>query len=374
MTSRTTRIVVALLGLGLLGASGQQARSQQQLYDIAVPGRYPLDPHKTRGDILLAVLAAQQAARRDGDLGKGTGHAEMAPGAKAVFTDRDPQFRLEGFALTETSINSMAPSARGADGQRLFGLMRFAHPSGLGATIGFIVDYQRRGEGIVVNELSALTVTPPDPRVSVLAIATPDLARIEQRASGRFQSMFEALSLVGKPLPLAPADTKAGLTIIALGADRLLPGDHLEIKVSDPSGRPMGGLPAPRQHQIGGFVAVSQDFPAAVSPGRIAVTLLTDLHPKATDGRNLLGTRDLVASAAPANPPPASPAIPPAPPAATSPSAPRTETASDGWQFDDPQKPAQLTFATAARKEDPELFVVCDRPNAEQTERHDRQH
>ncbi|MBS0534888.1 MAG: hypothetical protein JSR72_12600 [Proteobacteria bacterium] len=43
---------------------------------------------------------------------------------------------------------------------------------------------------------------------------------------------------------------------------------------------------------------------------------------------------------------------------------PRTLTAGS-WQADDADKPAQLTFATAARADDPELFVFCDRANTE---------
>ena len=41
-----------------------------------------------------------------------------------------------------------------------------------------------------------------------------------------------------------------------------------------------------------------------------------------------------------------------------------TETAGR-WQADDADKPTQLSFASAARADDPELFVFCDRANTE---------
>lgn len=349
---RTRRWPRLLVALGLFVSTFVPASAQQKLYDLAVPGRHVIDPHKTRADFLLAVLAAQQTARRASDLGKGTGLVTLAPGAKPVFTDRDPQFQLEGFSLLETTINVIAPPKRGGDGQRLFGVMRLTHPAGLGVNVGFIVDYLRKGNGIVINELSALTVTPLKPRVSVLALSAADLARIEQSASGRFGVLLEAAIQNGKPLPLTSPDIKPATTVVVLGADRLLPGDRLETAFTDPAGRALPGLPQARASQVGGYVMVAQDFPRGLVPGRIAVTHVTDLHPKATSGRQLLGTMALV-GAAPAQPAPVV-TPPPAPPATAG-----------GWKLDDDANPTQLTFATPERGDDPELLLSCDRPNNE---------
>jgi hypothetical protein len=351
--SRASRLISLLLGIGILNAAHGLALAQQQLYDIAVPGRNIADPHETRADFLLAALAAQQSARRESDLGKGTGLVTLAPGAKATFTDRDGQFKLEGFSLLETAINSIGPPKNGGDGQRLFGVVRLIHPSGPGANIGFIVDYLRKGDGIVINELTVLTVTPLKPRVSVLTVPAGELPRIVARASGRFVPVFETVSRVGKPLPLAAAQAKGPTTVVVLGADRLLPGDRLEAKFTDMSGRPVAGLPPAQMSQVGGFVVVAQDFPNGLVPGRVAVTHVTDLHPKATDGRQLLGTVALVGPAA------AQPAPTPAP------STPSVAQAAGGWTLDDEANPTQLAFATPERADDPELLMSCDRPNNE---------
>ncbi len=347
---RSDRWTSLILGFGVLVAVCLPASAQQKLYDLAVPGRNILDPRKTRADFLLAVLAAQQTARREGDLGKRTGLVSLAPGARPVFTDSDAQFRLEGFSLLETTINVIAPPKGGGDGQRLFGVMRLTHPAGLGANVGFIVDYLRKGNGIVVNELSALTVTPLKPRVDVLTLPTAELARIEQRASGRFVSLFESVSRIGKPLPFAAPTATIATTVVVMGADRMLPGDRLEAKFTDASGRPLAGLPAARSIQLGGYVMTAQDFPAGLVPGRIAVTHVTDLHPNATDGRQLLGTATLIGE--------------PSPRAAPAP-APVAQATPGGWKLDDEANPTQLSYATPERSDDPELLISCDRPNNE---------
>ena len=357
---RSDRWTSLILGFGVLVAVCLPASAQQKLYDLAVPGRNILDPRKTRADFLLAVLAAQQTARREGDLGKRTGLVSLAAGARPVFTDSDAQFRLEGFSLLETTINVIAPPKRGGDGQRLFGVMRLTHPAGLGANVGFIVDYLRKGDGIVINELSALTVTPLKPRVSVMTLPTVELARIEQRASGRYGVLLEAVGQSGKPLPLGASDIKPATTVVVLGADRLLPGDRLEAVFTDVSGHPLADLPPARASQIGGYVMVAQDFPRGLVAGSVAVTHVTDLHPKATNGRQLLGTMSLVGAAA------AQPAAQVAPQAAPAPSAPAAaQVTPGGWKLDDEANPTQLSYATAERSDDPELLISCDRPNNE---------
>lgn len=339
--------------LALFSFTVVSTSAQQRLYDIAVPGRNIVDPHKTRADFLLATLAAQQTARREADLGKGTGLVTLAPGAKATFTDRDAQFNFEGFSLLETTINSIAPPKGGGDGQRLFGVLRLTHPSGPGANVGFIIDYLRKGDGIVINELTTLTVTPLKPRVSVLAVPAGEWPRIVARASDRFVPLFEAASRAGKPLPVAGAGSRAATTVVVLGADRLLPGDRIDAKFTDLAGRPLAGLPPPQASQVGGFVMVAQDFPGGLVPGRVAVTHVTDLHPNATDGRQLLGTKVLTGDAAPQ-------AVPVSPPqAAPSPQA------AGGWTLDDETNPTQLSFAAPEHAGDPELLISCDAPNNE---------
>lgn len=51
--------------------------------------------------------------------------------------------------------------------------------------------------------------------------------------------------------------------------------------------------------------------------------------------------------------------------AAMSQAAEPSRPAAGRWQADDADKPTQLSFATAARADDPELFVFCDRANTE---------
>jgi hypothetical protein len=82
--------------------------------------------------------------------------------------------------------------------------------------------------------------------------------------------------------------------LVVLSTDRMLPGDRLEIKASDRSAKPTAGLPPPRTLQIGGYVGVVQEFPAGLAPGRVEVIQVTDLHPKATDGRRKIARSDLI--------------------------------------------------------------------------------
>src|SRR6185312_12082917 len=93
--------------------------------------------------------------------------------------------------------------------------------------------------------------------------------------------------------------------------------------------------------------------------------LHTDMHSSRSDGRRLLGTVQLTGGEAAAPSTNVKPVSPNAQQVSPAPSAPPAPQAAGGWRLDDDANPTQLAFATAERADDPELLLVCDRPNNE---------
>ena len=280
--------MLLLLGLAASGAAG----AADKLEIIALPGNTEVAARDVGADVMLAVLAVSQTLRGDGDLSKGLGAAQMAPGAKVVSHDaglKGGAFRYEGYRLGRVTLNVIEPSRHGASGRRLTGFLQFVNIEGLRAQTAFMIDYVSGPKGIVVHDLQALPFTPADARVVLRALPLKaGQALLDQRPKS-IESLLEKTASEAHALPLPAGEWM----LFAISPDRVLPGDRLEIHVGTEAGKLDAKAPT-------AMVFDYTSFPVAAVPwkssGRAAVAsvfLHTDLHPDKSDGRRLLGTLPL---------------------------------------------------------------------------------
>lgn len=276
---------------GALIALQPAASVADDVYAIAMPGRYEVAPSAVAPDIMTAVVAAVRSVRGESDLGKGVAPVSLAPGVKVVAGDRlseGPAFTYEGYALAGVRLHRLEPSAHGPQGRRLLGVLQFVNAVALRAETAFLIDYTAAGKGLAIHQLETMAVTPTDPRVVLRALprtAGEALAKAKWTDIGAF---MEATLALRKPLPL----TRDDWLLVALSPDRMLAGDRLEIHVADKQAPPAPAY-AGTSFDIGGFPVAAVPWTASGKPAVANIFLKTDMHPDKSDGRRLVATQPL---------------------------------------------------------------------------------
>lgn len=280
----------ALLLLGLL-ASGS-AGAADKLEIIALPGKTDVAAQDVAADIMLAILAVSQTLRGDSDLSRGLGKAQLAPDAKVVSYDAGPKgggFRYEGYRSAGVTLNVVEPSRHGNPGRRLTGFLQFVNIDGLRAQTAFMIDYGYSTKGIVVHDLQAMPTTPVDARVVLRALPLKaGQALLEQRPK-TIDALLERTASQAQTMPLPAGDWM----LIAISPDRVLPGDRLEIHVGAEAGKIDPKAPVATTFDDTGFPVAAVPWKGSGRPAIASVFLHTDMHPKKSDGRRLLGTMPL---------------------------------------------------------------------------------
>ncbi|TAJ41647.1 MAG: hypothetical protein EPO55_04795 [Reyranella sp.] len=280
----------ALLLLGLL-ASGF-ARAADKLEIIALPGKTDVAAQDVAADVMIAILAVSQTLRGDSDLSRGLGKAQLAPDAKVVSYDAGPKgggFRYEGYRSGGVTLNVVEPSRHGDPGRRLTGFLQFVNIDGLRAQTAFMIDYGYSTKGIVIHDLQAMPMTPVDARVVLRALPLKaGQALLEQRPK-TIDALLERTASQAQAMPLPAGDWM----LIAISPDRMLPGDRLEIHVGAEAGKIDPKAPAAATFDDTNFPVAAMPWKASGKPAIASVFLHTDMHPKRSDGRRLLGTMPL---------------------------------------------------------------------------------
>ena len=348
-------VIVAIAGAALSpGAAAAQDR-----YAIVMPGRYEVEPSQVAPDMMLSIVAIVNALRGERDLGKGAGEVHIASDASIVAGDRLEQarpFTYEGFALASVRLHRLEPSAYAAQGRRLMGVLQFVDAAALRAETAFQIDYTTGGKGLTIHELKTMAITPLDARVIMRALPLAEgTALLKQRPATIGAFLRQTLDRKAA-LPQSNGDWM----LIAISPDRVLAGDRLEIGIGSKPGE--GGAPAaaPVAFDYSGFAVAAMPWRATGRPAFANIYLHTDMHSSRSDGRRLLGTVQLTGVAA--APSTAANAEPQSPTAQQASPAPQS---AGGWKLDDDANPTQLAFSTPERADDPELLLVCDRPNNE---------
>jgi hypothetical protein len=267
------------------------ARAADDVYAIAMPGRYEVAPSTVAPDIMTAIVAAVRSVRGESDLGKGVAPVSLAPDAKVVAGDRlgeGPAFSYEGYAVAGVRLHRLEPSAHGPQGRRLLGVLQFVNAAALRAETAFLIDYTAAGKGLAIHQLQTMAVTPTDPRVVLRALprtAGEALAKARWNDIGAF---MEATLALRKPLP----QTRDDWLLIALSPDRMLVGDKLEIYVADRQAPPASTY-AGTSFDIGGFPVAAVPWTASAKQAVANIFLKTDMHPDKSDGRRLIATQPL---------------------------------------------------------------------------------
>ena len=321
----------------------QSAGAAENLAVVTIPGSTDVAAKDVAPDIMLAVLAVSQTLRGDRDLSKGLGTTQLASGAKIASHDAGASgggFRYDGYQLAGVTINIIEPSPRANPGRRVTGLLQFQNIDGLRAQTAFMIDYGYTPKGVVVHDLQAMPVTPTDARVVLRALPLKDGQALLQQRPRTIEAFLEQTAARARKMPLPAGDWM----LVAISPDRVLPGDRLEIHVG-----PEAGKIDPKVQPATAFDYAS--FPVAAiawrSSGKsefASVFLHTDMHPNKSNGQRLLGTAELTNEV---------------------PAAPAAAKTAGGRTLDDDANPSQLAFSTPERADDPELLLVCDRPNNE---------
>jgi hypothetical protein len=287
---KTLKLALCALVFGLL-ASGS-AGAADKLEIIALPGKTDVAAHDVAADIILAVLAVSQTLRGDSDLSRGLGKAQLAPDAKVVSYDAGPKgggFRYEGYRLGGVTLNVVEPSRHGDPGRRLTGFLQFVNIDGLRAQTAFMIDYGYSTKGIAVHDLQAMPMTPVDARVVLRALPLKaGQALLDQRPK-TIDALLERTASQAQAMPLPAGDWM----LIAISPDRVLPGDRLEIHVGAEAGKIDPKSPAATTFDDTSFPVAAVPWKASGKPAVASVFLHTDMHPKKSDGRRLLGTMPL---------------------------------------------------------------------------------
>ena len=286
------KIMKRLLAVaGALVALQSVAHAADDLYAIAMPGRYEVAPSTVAPDIMTAIVATVRSLRGEPDLGKGVAPVSFAPDASVVAGDRlgdGPAFSYEGYAVAGVRLHRLEPSAYGPKGRRLVGVVQFVNAAALRAETAYLIDYTEVGKGLAIHRLQTMAVTPTDSRVVLRALprtAGEALAKARWSDIGAF---MEATLALRKPLPL----TSGEWLLVALSPDRMLAGDRLEVHVADRQAPPAPTF-AGTSFDIGGFPVAAVPWTAS---GKLAVAnlfLRTDMHPEKTDGRRLVAMQPL---------------------------------------------------------------------------------
>lgn len=276
---------------GALFALHPAARAADDIYAIAMPGRYEVAPSTVAPDIMTAIVATVRTLRAESDLGKGVAPVSLAPDSKVVTGDRlgeGPHFTYEGYAVAGVRLHRLEPSAFGPQGRRLVGVVQFVNAAALRAETAFLIDYTSAGKGLAIHQLQTMAVTPTDPRVVLRALprtAGEALAKAKWNDIGAF---MEATLALRKALPL----TRDEWLLVALSPDRMLAGDRLEIHVADKQAPPASTY-AGTSFDIGGFPVAAVPWTASTKPAVANIFLKTDMHPEKSDGRRLVASQAL---------------------------------------------------------------------------------
>lgn len=280
-----------ILALGaVLLAFVPSARAADDLYAIAMPGRYEVAPSTVAPDIMTGIVATVRSIRGEGDLGKGVAPVALARDAKVVAGDRleGRSFSYDGYALAGVRLHRLEPSAHGNTGRRLFGVLQFVNAGALRVETAFLIDYTVAGKGLQIHELLSMAVTPLDPRTVVRALPAAAGEAILKSKPRDVAAFLAATLAARKPLP----QTRDGWILVALSPDRMLAGDRLEIHVGD-KGAPPGTGPGGTALDLDGFPVALLPWMATSRPAYANVYLKTDMHADKGDGRRLLAVQPL---------------------------------------------------------------------------------
>ncbi|MDI1284534.1 MAG: hypothetical protein PSV46_09065 [Reyranella sp.] len=272
-------------------AAAPDVRAADDLYAIAMPGRYEVEPSKVAPDIMVALVATMRSLRGENDLGKGVAPVVLAKDARVAASDRlgdGTAFSYDGYALAGVRLHRLEPSAHGGEGRRLFGVLQFVNGTALRAETAFLIDYTVANKGLVIHVIQTMSATPTDTRVVLRALPKAEGEALLQRKPKDIAAFLDATLAARKPLPQARGEW----LLVALSPDRLLAGDRLEIHV--------GGKGAAAAKDYAGTSLDLAGFPVTAIPwkatGKVEfanVYLRTDMHPDKSDGRRLLATQGL---------------------------------------------------------------------------------
>lgn len=278
---------------GTLIALHPAAHAADDVYAIAMPGRYEVAPSTVAPDIMTAIVATVRSLRGETDLGKGVAPVSLAPDSKVVTGDRlgeGPHFTYEGYAVAGVRLHRLEPSAYGPKGRRLMGVVQFVNAAALRAETAFLIDYTEAGKGLAIHQLQTMAVTPTDPRVVLRALPRTAGEALAKAKWTDIASFMEATLALRQPLPQAQGEW----LLVALSPDRMLAGDRLEIHVADKQAPPASPY-AGSSFDISGFPVAALPWSASGKPAVANIFLKTDMHPEKTDGRRLVATQPLSA-------------------------------------------------------------------------------
>ena len=111
MIDRMRRLFALTVALIALHSA---AHAADDVYAIAMPGRYEVAPSTVAPDIMTAIVATVRSLRSEVDLGKGVAPVSLAPGAKVVAGDKlgdgsngAPAFSYDGYAVAGVRLSWM---------------------------------------------------------------------------------------------------------------------------------------------------------------------------------------------------------------------------------------------------------------------------
>ena len=353
-------VIVAIASAAL--SSG--AAAAEDRYAIVMPGRYEVEPSQVAPDMMLSIVAIVNALRGERDLGKGAGEVHVASDASIVAGDRLEQarpFTYEGFALASVRLHRLEPSAYAAQGRRLMGVLQFVDAAALRAETAFQIDYTTGGKGLTIHELKTMAITPLDARVIMRALPLAEGTALLKQRPATIGAFLQRTLDRKAALPQNNGDWM----LVAISPDRVLAGDRLEIEIGSKAGEGGAVAATPVAFDYSGFAVAAMPWRATGRPAVANIYLHTDMHSSRSDGRRLLGTVQLTGGEAAAPSTNVKPVSPNAQQVSPAPSAPAAPQAAGGWRLDDDANPTQLAFSTPERADDPELLLVCDRPNNE---------
>lgn len=276
---------------GALVALQPAAHAADDVYAIAMPGRYEVAPSTVAPDIMTAIVATVRSLRGESDLGKGVAPVSLAPDAKVVAGDKlgdGPAFSYDGYAVAGVRLHRLEPSAYGPQGRRLMGVVQFVNAAALRAETAFLIDYTEAGKGLAIHQLQTMAVTPTDPRVVLRALPRTAGEALAKAKWTDIASFMEATLALRQPLPQAQGEW----LLVALSPDRMLAGDRLEIYVAEkqaPPATPFAGT----TFDIGGFPVAAVPWTASGKTSVANIFLRTDMHPEKSDGRRFVASQAL---------------------------------------------------------------------------------
>ena len=194
---------------GALVALQPAAHAADDVYAIAMPGRYEVAPSTVAPDIMTAIVATVRSLRGEADFGKGVAPVSLAPDANVVAGDKlgdGPAFAYDGYAVAGVRLHRLEPSAYGPKGRRLMGVVQFVNAAALRAETAFLIDYTEAGKGLSIHQLQTMAVTPTDPRIVLRALPRTAGEALAKAKWADIASFMEATLALRQPLPQAEGE------------------------------------------------------------------------------------------------------------------------------------------------------------------------